>query len=330
MMLSTGVLRRVMRGVGPTGAHASVYARRAEDGARTHYRHASTGLGKPRVLVIDGYAPAGREDLVRHGASEAGILYKKMVEKVSPTGCDIDIVYPADPGFEAPSNLGEYDGICWTGSSLTIFHDDPKVHAQISLAKRITDAKVPSFGSCWSVQMAAVANGGIVAKNPKGRAMGIGRKVQLTDVGRAHPMFEGKSTIFDTFCSHEDEVTHEPPTGLVLATNKFARVQAMAVTVNGAEFWAVQYHPEYDLKELARLTYARIEKLTKMGFFTNRESAEQYVKDIEALHEDPSRKDIAWKYGIDMDVMSEDVRLVEVKNWVKYQVLPFRRNRLGL
>lgn len=102
-----------------------------------------------------------------------------MLEKCSPAGCDVDIIYPADPGFTSPvaKDLHQYDGVCWTGSSLTIYHDDPQVHSQIKLAREITKEKLPSFGSCWSVQMAAMANGGIVAKNPKGRAMGIGRKV---------------------------------------------------------------------------------------------------------------------------------------------------------
>ena len=40
-------------------------------------RFSSNAQADPlRFLVIDGYAPAGREDLRNHGASEAGILYR--------------------------------------------------------------------------------------------------------------------------------------------------------------------------------------------------------------------------------------------------------------
>ena len=39
-------------------------------------RFSSAQAAPLRFLVIDGYAPAGREDLRNHGASEAGILYK--------------------------------------------------------------------------------------------------------------------------------------------------------------------------------------------------------------------------------------------------------------
>ena len=36
-------------------------------------------------------------------------------------------------------------------------------------------------------------------------------------------------------------------------------------------------------------------------------------------------KDIAWLLGIDDDVMNEDVRLAEVRNWIDRLVLPTMR-----
>jgi GMP synthase (glutamine-hydrolysing) len=61
---------------------------------------------------------------------------------------------------------------------------------------------VSSFGSCWALQIAAVALGGKVELNPKGREVGIGRKVSMTPEGRAHPMFAGKKSVFECFMSH--------------------------------------------------------------------------------------------------------------------------------
>ncbi len=43
--------------------------------------------------------------------------------------------------------------------------------------------------------------------------------------------------------------------------------QAMSVTHNGGVCWGIQYHPEYDIHELARLTYCRTDKLVKLGYF---------------------------------------------------------------
>jgi GMP synthase (glutamine-hydrolysing) len=178
--------------------------------------------------------------------------------------------------------------------------------------------------------MAAVALGGIVQKSPIGREQGICRKIHLTDIGRAHPMFEGKPNVFDAFGAHDDEVTHLPPSGQILATNRHSIIQATSTIVGFAQFWAVQYHPEYDLHELARLTAARVEKFIRLGFFKTREEVEQYIDHLELIHSDPSRTDLTWRYGIDADVVSEDIRLVEVRNWVKKLVIPYRRECMGL
>jgi len=279
---------------------------------------------KPRFIVVDGYAREGREDLSAGGATTAGELYRQMLDKCTPGGADVDIVYPADPGAELPSGaaIGQYDGIAWTGSSLTVFKPDPKVQPQIEFARAAFAAKIPSFGSCWAAQIAVVAAGGICAENPKGREMGIARKVSLTPTGRSHPLYEGKKAVFDAFISHDDEITHVPPGGVVLASNDFTQVQAVSVTHQGGNFWGLQYHPEYDLHELARLCYCRKQKLTDKGFFRDLDAAQDFVDMLEALHQDPSRKDIAWLLGIDADVMNEDIRLAEVRNWITKQVLP--------
>jgi GMP synthase (glutamine-hydrolysing) len=282
----------------------------------------------PRFLVIDGYNREAREELKAGGASPAGDLYVGMLRKCLP-GAECDVVHPADPGAALPKGaaLQHYDGIAWTGCSLTIYEDDPRVGPQIELAKAAFAARVPSFGSCWAAQIAVVAAGGIVRPNPKGREMGIARKIGLTPEGRGHPLYFGKSTVFDAFISHVDEITHLPPGAVLLASNAFTHVQSVAVTHRGGTFWGLQYHPEYDLHEMARLTWCRIDKLIKLGFFRDRVAAETFVNLLETLHQDPSRKDIAWLLGIDEDVMNEDIRLTEVRNWIDRLVIPTMATR---
>jgi GMP synthase (glutamine-hydrolysing) len=93
--------------------------------------------------------------------------------------------------------------------------------------------------------------------------------------------------------------------------------------LNG-EFWGVQYHPEYDLHELARLTYCRRAKLVELGFFPDMKTADYYVDDLENLHIDPSRYDIAWRLGIDADVMDETIKNCETRNFIKHLALPHK------
>ena len=280
-----------------------------------------------RFLVIDGYRRDGRESLAAAGATTAGTLYERMLLGCHPDA-SVDVLCPADRGSALPrgASLDAYDGVAWTGSSLTVYDDDdPAVRPQIEFARAAFEAGVPSFGSCWAAQIAVVAAGGRCAANPRGREMGIARKVALTEDGRSHPLYIGKPRVFDAFISHEDEITHLPSGALCLAANAFSSVQAVCVTHGRGTFWAVQYHPEYDLHELARLTYARKERLAGMGFFADVEAAEDYVNKLETLHQDPTRRDIAWLLGIDDDVMNEDVRQVEVRNWIEHLVLPRKR-----
>lgn len=279
----------------------------------------------PRFLVLDGYSKEGREDLRAGGASTAGELYGRMLKKCAPGGkADIDILCPADAGAALPkgSAISQYDGIAWTGSSLTVFEPGPLVTPQIEFARAAFEAKVPSFGSCWAAQIAVVAAGGACAPNPKGREMFIARKIALTGDGRGHPLYRGKKGVFDGWISHDDEITHLPPGAQLLASNDFTHVQAVSVTHKGGDFWGLQYHPEYDIHEMARLIHCRRDKLARLGFFRDTDSADVMVNDLEALHQDPERKDISWRYAIDADVMNEDIRLMEVRNWIEQQVLP--------
>jgi hypothetical protein len=88
------------------------------------------------------------------GASTAGVLYEKMLEKSCPPGvtCESEIVYPGDPGFSfAAYDFTSYSGVAWTGSSLTIYSDTPAVRAQIELCKQLFNIRVPMFGR-WGCQ----------------------------------------------------------------------------------------------------------------------------------------------------------------------------------
>jgi len=280
----------------------------------------------PRFLVLDGYARAGRENLEAGGATTAGRLYEKMLKRLAP-GAHVDILYPADADATLPkgAEIASYDGIAWTGSSLTVYKQDREVLDQVAFARAAFAAKVPSFGSCWAAQIAVVAAGGVCAAHPQGREMFMARKIALSPEGRAHPLYTDKKSVFDAWISHDDEITHLPHGAVLLASNDYTRVQAVSVTMDGGVFWSVQYHPEYDVHEMARLIYCRKEKLTKLGFFADMDAAQAFVDRLEALDQDPSRKDLKWALGIDDDILNEDIRQAEVRNWIEHLVLPNMR-----
>lgn len=282
-----------------------------------------------RFLVIDGYARDSREALQEAGMSLAWELYRDMLLRHEPDA-ETDVLLPSDGDLSLPLgvDLDQYDGMLWTGCNLTIFHhDDPRVVRQIPLARRAFERGVPAFGSCWGLQMAAVAAGGEVRANPRGREMGLARKIHLTESGRSHPMYEGKPPVFDGFISHVDEVTRLPPGGRVLSGNAFTAVQSAVVEHGAGVFWATQYHPEYDLHEMARLIVAREHKLIPGGFYRDREDLQKHVDQMEALAREPHRKDLRWQLAIDDDVLDVDQRQVEFGSWLRHVVRPRRARR---
>jgi GMP synthase (glutamine-hydrolysing) len=280
-----------------------------------------------RFLVCDAYPRDGRAGLQKAGATLAGHLYERVLQRLEPQA-QIDIIYPADVDVALPSGAGlaDYDGIVWTGSSLTIYRDeDARVRRQVELARAAYDAGIPSFGSCWAAQIAVVAAGGTCAANPKGREFGISRRIELNDAGRAHPMYRGKAPRFDAFTSHADEITVIPPSAQLLASNEFSHVQAVAVESRGI-FWAVQYHPEYDLHEVARLCVFRTEELVRQGTFGNRAQAEQWIAQLEALHSDPTRLDLMRALDVDASLLDDTQRTIEARNWIDELVKPRRQS----
>lgn len=277
-----------------------------------------------RFLVLDAYPREGRAAVQGAGGTLAGELYARMLRRLAP-GCHIDLIFPADLDCQLPSGvaLADYDGMTWTGSSLTIYHDhDERVRRQIELARAAFTAGVPSFGSCWAAQLSVAATGGRCDANPRGREFGIARRIELTASGRAHPLYAGKAAVFDAFTSHADHVVEVGPAATQLATNRFSPVQAVAVEHGQGWFWAVQYHPEYDLHEIAALCTLRTEELVRQGTFPDHAAARAYVERLEALHADPDRSDLRAALQIEPSLLDETLRTREVANWIA--ALPHR------
>jgi len=277
-------------------------------------------------LVIEGYSKQSRDELEAAGMSLASKLYGDMLLQRLP-GATYDVLFASDSGVKMPlaKDLGGYKGIIWTGCNLCV--NDAKnscVTAQIQLAKDAYEVGVPSFGSCWALQIAVVAAGGKVEVNPNGRELGIARKICQTPKAQNHPMFENKPRVFNAFISHDDMVTQMPSGSGVKATalagNSFTNIQAAAITFKKGTFWATQYHPEYTLYEMSRLLVAREQKATELGFFKDHKDFVAYVEAMEALSKNPDQKHLRWQLGIDDDVLDDDIRQCEFVNWINKMI----------
>lgn len=281
-----------------------------------------------RLLVVEGNTPAGQARVAAHTGATPATAYAGVLTSLAADAA-VDICCPADLDASLPDEggLAAYDGVAFTGSALHVYDGGAEVTRQIELARAIFAQGVPFFGSCWGLQVATVAAGGVVAPNPRGRELAFARKITLTETGLRHPMHAGRAPVFDAPCVHFDEVAEPAPGTLVTAWNIVSGVQAAEIRHGNGVFWGVQYHPEYTLRDVAATVARYGAVLVTEGFFRDAESAERWIADIAALGEDPARFDLAWRYGLGQDVLDPAQRLTEIRNWLERLVRPAAAER---
>ena len=279
-----------------------------------------------RILIVDCVPTAAQDVLVVHGGMRLGDNYRAALQsQLPPEDGDLDCsVLAAADGGQLPlgAALDDFHGIAWTGSPLSAYDSADAVLAQIEFARAAFQSGIPCFGSCWGLQIMAVALGGRVHKHPQGPEIGVARQITVTDAGRGHPMYDGKTAVFDALCVHQDEVCALPQGARLLAGNAVSAVQAAEVTDGERSFWGVQYHPEYDLAQVAALFGRGAERLVSSGFASTLADAHAVAADFMALHRDAGRKDLSWRYGIGTDILDPHRHRRELANWLRTKVLP--------
>ena len=281
-----------------------------------------------RFLVVEGNPVGPRE---RHQATFGKTYsdsYGSVLQTIDPTSI-YDVVFPADEGANLPDSGGfeSYDGVFLTGSALNAYHATPDILRQVDLMREVYRSGTPSFGSCWGLQMGAMAAGGDVQMNQKGREVGFARRITRTDEGTRHPMLQGRPMSFDAPAIHLDVVTTLPEHVTVLASNTVTPVQAAEIHHEGGVFWGVQYHPEFSLTELATILKRYHDTLLAEGMFLSSGDHAAYIDDLLTLESDRKRTDLSWRFGLDEEVLDDFKRLTEIRNFIEHYVKPKKSER---
>jgi len=148
------------------------------------------------------------------------------------------------------SPTGSYAGLLVLGGAMDADADED--HPWLPVVRRriveAAEAGVPTLGICLGHQLAALALGGRVGRNPHGRTLGI-RQVDWEPAVIFDPLLRGIAGEDRAVHANQDVVTDLPPEAELLATTLDRQVQAarLAPTV-----WGVQFHPEADAELVAR------------------------------------------------------------------------------
>jgi GMP synthase (glutamine-hydrolysing) len=234
---------------------------------------------------------------------------------------DLDSVLP-----DAAAIAG-YDAVFLTGSPLHLYDDSPETQRQIAFMRSVFQSGTPSFGSCAGLQLAVTAAGGKVRPMGERREAGFARRIYRQEAGRDHPLLAGRSPVFDAPAIHTDEVAALPSGATLLASNGQTHVQAVEIRHDRGTFWGVQYHPEISLREVAAALRRQVDDLVEHGLVRDETDVEAQAGLIDALHEDPDRRDLAWRLGLDEQVTNASKRMTELRNFIRHLVEPIRRER---
>jgi GMP synthase (glutamine-hydrolysing) len=272
----------------------------------------------PSLLLMEGNTASKRKLGAQLGVRSSSEIYALAIRAHYPE-LVLDVVNAADEDCLIPGDrsLTDYDGLVITGSSLHAYDQDFSVTNQIEMVKQAGAVGLPMFGSCWGLQIAVMAAGGLVEYNPKGREVGFARKILLNDTGVIHPMFRGKPRVFDALCIHYDEVIELPEGATLLASNDHSLVQAAIVPVGQSNVWAVQYHPEFDLQQLVQLYTLYADDMVAQGFFADQPLLDGHVELLSRLAASPQDQGLAWQIGIDEDITNDRRRRLEIINWIE-------------
>ncbi len=164
-----------------------------------------------------------------------------MGEWFAEAGCAVDVRRPY-AGDALPERLDGHRGMLVLGGSMDAYSEDafPWLAVVKRLVRDAAEEHVPVLGICLGHQLAAVALGGAVRRNPRGQQIGV-LEVGWAPAAASDPLFAAVSSARVAVQWNNDVVTIPPTATQVLARAGTGELQAarFAPTV-----WGVQCHPE--------------------------------------------------------------------------------------
>ncbi len=147
---------------------------------------------------------------------------------------------------EAIPDLPNYDALWVMGGPMDVWEETehPWLKAEkAAIREWVQDRAKPYMGLCLGHQLLGSALGGKVGKMPKPE-VGI-LDINMTQAGRADPLFAGIATPFQALQWHGAAVLEAPEGAVILADSPVCANQAMRI---GEIAYGLQYHTELTMK----------------------------------------------------------------------------------
>jgi GMP synthase-like glutamine amidotransferase len=164
----------------------------------------------------------------------------KLDERFKGWGLVVDRFWAWNGEF--PDSLEGYDGIFLSGSPHGAYEDVPFIHREHELIRQAADRGIPQLGICFGSQILASALCGRdqVFRRPYCE---IGYKdLEVTPAAASDPLAQDWGPSVHMFVWHNDEVRHDHPDMVILASSDECPNQVWRH--RDAPAWGIQGHPE--------------------------------------------------------------------------------------
>ena len=176
------------------------------------------------------------------GVARGGITVVDMLDRV-PRRAELDAARAVLMGGSGDYSCLDPDP--WIGRMTGYVRDE------------VLPSGVPTFASCFGLQILTLALGGTMIRDPAHREVGS-IDVTATAAAAADPLFAGLPPAFVAQAGHTDRAASPPPDSELLASSD--RCPVNAFRVRGKPVWATQFHPELDPDAVAKRYMAYMEK----------------------------------------------------------------------
>lgn len=281
-----------------------------------------------KFLIAESETPAARDKRRASVGRSSGETFQSVLRHIAPDA-ELKRIRPVDDAGATISAgaLEGADAVFLTGSPMHLYEETAEGRRVVDFMRAVFASGTPAFGSCAGLQVAAVAAGGSVHPMEPRREAGFARRLYATDGGRSHPLLAGRPPVFDAPAIHTDEVARLPDGSALLCANATTQVQAAEIRCGDGVFWGVQYHPEISLFEVAAALRRQSDDLIEHGLAADAGAVAGHAALVEAMHEAPERKDLAWRLGVNEEITIPERRTREIRNFVERLVLPTQSRR---
>jgi GMP synthase (glutamine-hydrolysing) len=251
------------------------------------------------LVIVESNTPDRVSQDRANGYLPTAEAYGVALQEIDPT-----LTFaPVAPYAGEDMVLDGVDGVVFTGSGVIWNTSDTRAKPLQDAMETVFAAGLPTYGSCNGLQLAATILGGEVGESPNGYEATLARDIRMTEAGRTHAMFAGRSDGFAVPCGHRDEVTRLPDGAVLLAGNAHSPVQAFAIETGGVDFWGSQYHPEERISGVAR-------------YHMRGDSPDMELVNRLLIAE--TDEDAAAALGTSTAEMGPKIRMIELRNWLAH------------